>query len=88
MLYYQASKEEDTAPQLQPGTYHCLDRLRSLIHKQYGHINIETVKKVLADHDQNSYSICRHIDHKVPILSKTLASFIMIHEEWAIYSSW
>ncbi|AJG99433.1 hypothetical protein LF65_02863 [Clostridium beijerinckii] len=78
-------KEQDTAPELQPDSYHRLDRIRSLIDKHYGHINIEIIKKILIDHDQNPNSICRHIDHKVPISSKTLASFIMLPEEGTIY---
>lgn len=78
-------KGEDTAPQLQPDSYHRLDRIRSLVDQHFGHINIEIIKKILVDHDQNPYSICRHIDPKVPISSTTLASFIMVPEERAIY---
>ncbi len=78
-------KGEDTASQLQPDSYHRLDRIRSLVDQHYGHINIEIIKKILADHDQNPYSICRHIDHTVPVSSSTLASFIMVPEEGAIY---
>ena len=78
-------KGEDTAPQLQPDSYHRLDRIHSLVDQYYGHINIEIIKKILADHDQNPYSICRHIDSTVPISSTTLASFIMMPEEGTIY---
>jgi hypothetical protein len=53
--------------------------------QHYGHINIEIIKKILVDHDQNPYSICRHIDPNVPISSKTLVSFIMVPGEGAIY---
>lgn len=78
-------KEVDTAPQLQPDSYHRLDRIRSLVDQHYGHINIEIVMKVLADHDHHPNSICRHIDPTVPISSATLASFIMVPAEGAIY---
>lgn len=78
-------KKEDTAQQLQPDSYHRLDRIHSLMDQHYGHINTEIVKKILADHDENPYSICRHIDSKVPISSKTLASFIMVPGEGTIY---
>lgn len=84
-LYYQASKEEDTAAQLQPDSYHRLDRIRSLIDEHYGHINIDIIKNILVDHDKYPYSICRHLDDKVQVSSKTLASFIMIPEEGVIY---
>lgn len=78
-------KEVDTAPQLQPDSYHRLDRIRSLVDQHYGHINIETVMKILADHDHHPNSICRHVNPAAPKSSKTLASFIMIPSEGAIY---
>lgn len=78
-------KEEDTASELQPDSYHRLERIRSLMDEHYDHINIEIVKKILADHEQNPNSICRHVDPTVPISSSTLASFIMVPEEGAIY---
>lgn len=78
-------KEEDTASELQPDSYYRLDRIRSLMGEHYGNINIEIVKKILADHEQNPNSICRHVNPTVPISSSTLASFIMVPEEGAIY---
>jgi isopenicillin-N N-acyltransferase-like protein len=42
--------------------------------------------EILADHDQYPNSICRHVDHEVPISSTTLASFIMVSTaEGAMY---
>ncbi|HEX3010631.1 MAG TPA: carcinine hydrolase/isopenicillin-N N-acyltransferase family protein, partial [Syntrophomonadaceae bacterium] len=78
-------KAADTAPQLQPDSYHRLDRIRSLFNQHYGNINVEIVKEILADHDHHPNSICRHIDPTVPISSKTLASFIMVPGEESIY---
>ncbi|NPV93282.1 MAG: hypothetical protein HPY50_21190 [Firmicutes bacterium] len=78
-------KGVDTAPQLQPDSYHRLDRVRSLMNQHYGHINIEIVMKILADHDHHPDSICRHIDPAAQIPSTTLASFIMAPGEGAIY---
>lgn len=78
-------KEEDTAQQLQPDSYHRLERIRSLVDWHFGHINIEIMMKILADHDHHPYSICRHIDPTVPISSMTLASFIMVPDEGVIY---
>jgi isopenicillin-N N-acyltransferase-like protein len=78
-------KAADTAPQLQPDSYHRLDRIRSLFDQHYGNINVEIVKEILADHDHHPNSICRHIDPTVPISSETLASFIMVPGEESIY---
>lgn len=78
-------KAVDTAPQLQPDSYHRLDRIRSLMNQHYGHINIEIVMKILADHDHHPNSICRHINPTATISSTTLASFIMVPAEGAIY---
>lgn len=81
----QRFKGVDTAQELQPDSYHRLDRIRSLVNQHYGHINIEILMKILADHDHSPNSICRHIDRAVPISSTTLASFIMVPDEGAIY---
>jgi len=78
-------KAVDTAPQLQPDSYYRLERIRSLMDRHYGHINIEIVMDILADHDHHPHSICRHIDPTAPISSTTLASFIMAPVEGAIY---
>jgi isopenicillin-N N-acyltransferase like protein len=78
-------KGGDTAPQLQPDSYPRLDRIRSLMDQHYGHLNIEIIKQILADHDHHPNSICRHIDPAVSISSTTLASFIMVPVEGAIY---
>ncbi|SHJ12215.1 isopenicillin-N N-acyltransferase like protein [Clostridium cavendishii DSM 21758] len=78
-------KEEDTAPELQPDSYHRLDTISKLMDQNYGHINIEIVKKILENHEKNPKSICRHVDPKDQVSSVTLASFIMIPEDGAIY---
>ena len=78
-------KGVDTAPQLQPDSYHRLDRIRTLMDQHYGHMNTEIVMKIMADHDRHPNSICRHVDPAVPISSTTLASFIMVPAEGAIY---
>jgi len=78
-------KEVDTASQYQPDSYHRLDRIRNLVDRHYDKLNIEIFMNILADHDQHPNSICRHINPAVPISSTTLASFIMIPDEDAIY---
>jgi isopenicillin-N N-acyltransferase-like protein len=56
-----------------------------LIDQHYGQIDVENMMEILADHDQYPNSICRHIDPAAPISSVTLASFIMVPAEGAIY---
>ena len=81
-------KAGDTASIYQPDSYHRLDKTRSFTDQHYGRINTEIAMKILADHDHYPNSICRHIDNTVPISSTTLASFIMVPEEGAIYIAW
>jgi isopenicillin-N N-acyltransferase like protein len=78
-------KGVDTAPQYQPDSYSRLDIIRSLMDHHYGHLNIEIMKQTMGDHENHPNSICRHIDPMVPISSTTLASFIMVPVERAIY---
>jgi isopenicillin-N N-acyltransferase-like protein len=78
-------KAGDTASVFQPDSYHRLDKMCSFMNQHYGHLNPEIVMGILADHDHHPYSICRHIDPTVPISSTTLASFIMVPAEGAIY---
>lgn len=78
-------KETDTALQLQPDSYHRLDRIRSFVNENYGHIDEDLIMKFLADHDQHPNSVCRHVDPSAPISSVTLASFIMVPAEGAIF---
>lgn len=78
-------READTALQFQPDSFHRLERIRALTDRYYGRLNPEIVMAILADHDRNPYSICRHVDPAAPISSTTLASFIMVPAEGAIY---
>lgn len=78
-------KAGDTASVFQPDSYHRLDKMRNFMDQHYGRINPEIAMEILADHDHHPNSICRHIDHTVPVSSITLASFIMVPAEGAIY---
>lgn len=78
-------KERDTAAGIQPDSYERMDTITALIAQHYGHITPEIAMEILADHDHYPNSICRHIDETVPVSSATLASFIMVPEEGAIY---
>jgi len=78
-------REEDTAAQLQPDSFHRIERIRGLMESHYGALDVETIQQILADHDQHPYSICRHVDPAAPVSSVTLASFIMIPEEGVIH---
>ncbi|HPR94613.1 MAG TPA: C45 family autoproteolytic acyltransferase/hydrolase [Syntrophomonadaceae bacterium] len=60
------------------------ERISSLMRKDYGQITPETAMEVLADHENHPFSICRH-DASGPSPSVTLASFIMVPAEGAIY---
>lgn len=75
----------DTAPELQPDSYHRLDTIKELFNQHYGHFNLEIAMRILANHSHHPNSICRHIDPNVPIASATLASYIAIPEEGVIY---
>ncbi|PKM78147.1 MAG: hypothetical protein CVU90_03745 [Firmicutes bacterium HGW-Firmicutes-15] len=78
-------KMGDTASVFQPDSYPRLDKMGSFMNRHYGHLNPEIAMEILADHDHHPYSICRHIDPASPISSTTLASFIMVPAEGAIY---
>ncbi|HWP96123.1 MAG TPA: C45 family peptidase [Syntrophomonadaceae bacterium] len=78
-------KARDTAAGVQPDSYDRLDTISDLFNQHYGHITPEMAMEILANHDHYPNSICRHIDETVPISSSTLASFIMVPAEGAIY---
>lgn len=78
-------KGRDTAPELQPDSYERMQTIGDLINKNYGHIIPETAMQILSNHSHYPNSICRHIDKTVPVSSKTLASFVMVPGEGAIY---
>lgn len=78
-------KARDTAPGIQPDSYERLGAGSALLERNYGHITPELVMEALADHHHYPNSICRHIDETKPVSSATLASFVMVPEEGAIY---
>lgn len=75
----------DTASELQPDSYHRLESIKQFFNQHYGHINPVIAMEILTNHEHHPNSICRHIDPNVPIASATLASYIVIPEEGAIY---
>ncbi len=60
------------------------ERIRSLMYKDYDRITLQTAMEALADHENYPLSICRH-DQSSSYPSVTLASFIMVPAEGAIY---
>ncbi len=60
------------------------ERICDLMYNDYGRLTPETAIGVLSDHENHPYAICRH-DDSSPSPSVTLASFIMIPAEGAIY---
>ncbi|WP_054697017.1 C45 family autoproteolytic acyltransferase/hydolase [Syntrophomonas palmitatica] len=55
-----------------------------LMHNDYGRITPQTAMEILANHENFPLSICRHDDSSTTP-SVTLASFVMVPEEGAIY---
>lgn len=77
-------RQNDTAPVIQPDSYHRLDTITRLANQHYGHINPEISMEILSNHDHHPTSICRH-DASSQMPSVTLASFIAVPGEGAIY---
>lgn len=78
-------QKADTAPMYQPDSFHRLETIKDLANQHYGHLNPEIAMEILADHNHHPDSICRHINQTSQFTSVTLASFIMIPAEGAIY---
>lgn len=78
-------KEGDAAHLYMPDSYHRLDRITALAHQYYGKINLEIAMDMLSDHDAYPKSICSHIDPQSQLPSETLAAYIMVPGESAIY---
>ncbi len=78
-------KGRDTAPGVQPDSYERMETINNLISENYGHITPKTAMEILSNHNHYPNSICRHIDRTAPVSSMTLASFVMVPEEGAIY---
>lgn len=78
-------RTRDTAGGIQPDSFDRLSTIGELAASHHGRITPETAMELLADHRHHPNSICRHLDETVPISSKTLAAFVMVPEEGAIY---
>ncbi len=64
-----------------PDSFARLDRIRSLIRKDAGRLNVSFMKSILADHDGHPVSICRHPhdgqgDGMLPNSGRTVAAII------------
>jgi len=71
-------------PVMATESFNRYEQIRSQMYNNYGRITPETAMEALADHENHPYSICRH-DASGPSPSMTLASFIMVPAEGAIY---
>ncbi len=78
-------KKGDTAHMYQPDSYHRLETIKDLANQHYGLLNPEIAMEILADHNHHPDSICRHVNQSGQFTSVTLASFIMLPAEGAIY---
>jgi isopenicillin-N N-acyltransferase-like protein len=56
-----ASHEDDTLPDSRPR----LARIQHLVQEEWGGITVDTMKRVLADHEGDPAGICRHGDRKM-----------------------
>lgn len=64
-----------------PDSFPRLNRIRSLISQQAGSLDVEAMKKILADHDGHPVSICRHPhdgpgDDVLPSSGRTVAAIV------------
>ncbi|MDO0825287.1 C45 family autoproteolytic acyltransferase/hydolase [Desulfosporosinus nitroreducens] len=83
MMAYMAEKGI-VPPAMATESLNRYDRIRDQMYKDYGRITPETAMEALTDHENHPYAICRH-DCSGPSPSVTLASFIMVPAEGAIY---
>lgn len=86
MITYQAALG-NIPPDLASESFKRYDRIRCLMLQDYDRITPQTAMKVFADHDNDPLSICRHDESSISP-SVTLASFIMVPAEGAIYIAW
>lgn len=65
-------------------------RLRRLLRRERGSIDLDVAKAVLRDHFGHPASICRHVDESVPAVERdrTNASFVMDLTERALYGTY
>ena len=82
-------KSGDMATQIFPDSFKRIERIRTLMDKQYGNITPQIMMDILSDHENLPYAICRHVDDSLPpqYHSATLASFIMVPEDGIMYVS-
>lgn len=64
-----------------PDSFPRLERIRSLIREQFGSLTVESLQKILSDHDGYPVSICRHphagySDSILPASGRTVAAII------------
>lgn len=82
-------KSADLMPVFLPDSYIRSYRLSQLMERDYGHISLNTMKKLLLNHNNHPNSICRHLDPKAPLpvgrIMKTLISIISYPKEQKTY---
>lgn len=76
-------KKGDWGYMVFPDSYLRVQRLKTLMEKQYGKITPEIMMELLSDHHNYPSGICRHAnpDHPAPLQSVSVASFIMLPGE-------
>lgn len=62
----QVMAPHDAGKVILPDTFLRLGLAKQEIQKDNGNVGIETLKRILRDHTNSPYSICRHVDPRVP----------------------
>lgn len=65
-------------------SYIRLNRIRSMIERQYGRLTPEAMMEMLSDHTDYPRSICKHIDQGTT-LGETLTALVIVPEERSMY---
>lgn len=75
--------KDDILPRIVPSTILRSNRMNRLLNKHAGSISLETCFALLADHVNDTYSICTHPDESVPLEMrwKTMDSVVMVPEK-------
>lgn len=78
-------KKGDVAPMFITDSFTRLERVQTLFDRHYGSLNLKSIMAILADHDNHPQSICHHVDPNSQFPSVSLAAFIMVPAEGAVY---
>lgn len=79
-------KQRDMANVVVPDSFTRLKKLRDLMDENRGDLTPQIMMDIFSDHENHPHSICSHVDlSRAPMLSATIASFIMVPEDKKMY---